>query len=340
MRPIPLAANQLHHFYRGGEAIARFRGIPATDDHAPEDWIASTTTIFGEQARGLTVLPDGRLLRDAIAADPIAFLGPAHEERLGADPGLLVKLLDAGQRLPVHFHPDEDFALTHLGLDHGKTEAWIVVEARGETPAVHVGFHDEVDAAMLAGRVERQEGPLLELLHDVPVGAGDWIFVPAGLPHAIGEGVFLVELQEPTDLSVLLEWSGFAIDGAVDGHLGLGFNVALEALTRAPLEPDRLAALQRPAAGDPEVRPGVRRLFPPGAEAYFRAERLSPDPACSLEPAFSILVVVEGNGTLETESGGTLEVRRGETALVPYAAGAAELRGEVEVIRCLPPVHA
>src|SRR5439155_27078643 len=110
------------------------RGILATDDHAPEDWIGSTTTSFGEQTRGLTVLPDGRLLRDAIAAAPTAFLGPAHEQRLGADPALLVKLLDAGQRLPVHFHPEEDFARTHLGSAHGKTEAWIVVETRGERP--------------------------------------------------------------------------------------------------------------------------------------------------------------------------------------------------------------
>ena len=78
MNPVELAPNQLHHFYRGGGAIASFRGIPSTDDHAPEDWVGSTATMFGANGAGLSVLPDGRLLRDAIAADPVAYLGPAH----------------------------------------------------------------------------------------------------------------------------------------------------------------------------------------------------------------------------------------------------------------------
>jgi hypothetical protein len=46
------------------------------------------------------------------------------------------------------------------------------------------------------------------------------VLVPAGTPHAIGAGVLLVELQEPTDLSVLLEWAGFAAGpGEVRGRL-------------------------------------------------------------------------------------------------------------------------
>jgi mannose-6-phosphate isomerase len=337
VRPIPLPANQVHHFYRGGEAIAGFRGISSTDDHAPEDWIGSTTTLFGDRTRGVTVLPDGRTLRDAIAAAPADFLGPEHVERFGADSALLVKLLDAGERLPVHFHPDGRFAAEHLGLAHGKTEAWIILETRGSGPVVHVGFREALDRSTVAGWVDRQEGSrLLAALHEVPVEPGDWIYVPAGVAHAVGEGVLLLELQEPTDLSVLLEWGGFAIDGARDGHLGLGFDVALDALDCSALDAEALAALLRPRAGDGEVRPGVRRLLPAGADVYFRAELLAPE--CTLEPAFSILVVVEGSGALETERGGALDLRRGETVLVPFAAGAAELRGEVEAIRCLPPL--
>ena len=62
---------------------------------------------------------------------------------------------------------------------------------------------------------------------------GDRVLVPAGMPHAIGRGILLVELQEPTDFSVLLEWEGFAIDGRAEGHLGLGFDVALGCVDRA-----------------------------------------------------------------------------------------------------------
>ena len=103
--PHRLPPNQFHRFYAGGARIDALRGVPAGEDGRPEDWIGSTTTEFGETSRGLSRVADGRLVRDLVQADPEALLGPAHVARFGADPGLLVKLLDAGERLPVHVHP-------------------------------------------------------------------------------------------------------------------------------------------------------------------------------------------------------------------------------------------
>ncbi|MGZ4411247.1 MAG: mannose-6-phosphate isomerase, partial [Gaiellaceae bacterium] len=99
MKPIPLPANQPSRFYRGGAAIARFRGVPSSDPYVPEDWVGSTTTLLGEDRLGLTLLADGRPLRDVIAAEPELFLGPEHLRRFGSEPRVLVKLLDAGERL-------------------------------------------------------------------------------------------------------------------------------------------------------------------------------------------------------------------------------------------------
>jgi mannose-6-phosphate isomerase len=330
---VKLAPNLLHRFYRGGEAIARFRGVAFDDEYAPEDWIGSTTTIHGESDRGLSTLPDGRMLRDAIHSDPDAFLGPAHAARYGPDPALLVKLLDAGERLPVHAHPDRVFAQRHLGLDHGKTEAWLIVETREPHATVHLGFAEDVGRRELADWVERQDGErMLGAMNELEVEPGDSIFVPAGMPHAIGEGIFLVEVQEPSDLSVLLEWRGFQVDGPRDGHLGLGFDAALGSIRRAAVGADELARLVR------KTTPGVRSLLPPDASAFFGAERLRPHPAVSLEPAFAILVVVDGDGALVSEDGETLRLSRGETALVTYAAGSTQLTGAIDAIRCLPPL--
>ena len=111
---------------------------------------------------------------------------------------------------------------------------------------------------------------MLGAMHEMPVSAGDAIFVPAGTPHAIGEGILLVELQEPTDLSVLLEWDGFELSED-DGHLNLGWDSALEALDRTAWNGERLAGLQ--------VRDA--RLFPEAADPYFRAERLADE--CALD---------------------------------------------------------
>jgi mannose-6-phosphate isomerase len=336
VNPIRLAANRFPRFYRGGAAIDELRGTSPEAGGAflPEDWVGSTTAAFGSAADGLTRLDDGRLLRAAIAADPEGFLGPAHAEAYGDDPALLVKLLHAGERLPVHCHPDRDFARRHLDCPWGKTEAWVIAGTEGPEPVVHLGFREAMDAGRLAGLVASQRvEPLLASLNAVPVAEGDTVLVPAGLPHAIGQGVLLVELQEPTDFSVLLEWEGFAIDGRAQGHLGLGFELALGAVDRSGWGPDRLAGLR---GGRGPVRPGVERLFPAQADPFFRAERLRPAPAAPLEAAFSILVVTGGSGRLET-AGGALDLGRGDTVLVPFAAGPGEVRGRLEGVRCLPP---
>jgi mannose-6-phosphate isomerase len=335
VKPFRLPPNQLHRFYRGGARIAELRGVPHEDDYAPEEWIGSVSTAFGSDHDGLSRLEDGRLLRDALTEDPESFLGLPHMATLGPDPALLVKLLDAGERLPVHFHPDRAFARERLGSRYGKSEAWIVVAAEGDEPEVGLGLREEVDADTLAGWVERQDSAaMLAALHRVPVAPGDTFFVPAGMLHAIGEGLLIIELQEPSDFSVLLEWDGFDIDGRADGHLGLGFEEALRVATREPLTPERLEAL-RETRGHSE-RPGAERLFPEEADAFFRAERIRPHPSSPLDPGFSILIVLAGAGMLVTEAG-ELELRRGDGVLVPWAAGEGEIKGELELVRCLPP---
>ena len=332
MKPLHLPPNPVERFYRGGARIARFRGADRWEDRWPEDWVGSTTAVAGEEDRGRSRLRDGASLAEAMTADPEAFLGPDHAAGFGADPGLLVKLLDAGERLPVHLHPDRDFARSHLGSCHGKTEAWIVVEAK-ERAGVYLGWNEDVPADRLAQWQASHDVPsMLESMRWFPVRAGDTVFVPAGTPHAIGAGILLVELQEPTDLSVLLEWKGFTDDPAGVGDLGLGFSTALQAVDRRALSIDRLAAL---TAGRVSIgAPGREALFPKEADAFFRAERIRG--GATLEASFCILVVVEGFGRLATEAGDA-PLTRGDTVLVPHAAGASSVDGNVTVIRCLPP---
>jgi mannose-6-phosphate isomerase len=340
MRPVLLPPNQLHHFYAGGAAIAAFRSAAPTDDHAPEDWVGSTTTMFGQSRAGLSALADGTLLADAVAADPEAYLGPDHAAAFGPHPGVLVKLLDAGQRLPVHVHPDRAFASRHLGCRNGKTEAWVVVETGGPDAVVYLGFRESVDAGTVARWVDGQQTTeLLTALNRVPVRTGDTVLVPAGTPHAIGTGVFIVELQEPTDFSVLLEWEGFAIDGRAAGHLGLGMDLALQCVDHSAWDHDRIThhCTDRPAPAD--TTGGVRPLFPADADAFFRAERVLPDPVARLDQAFSILVAIDGAGRLETTAGDAMPLRRGQTVLLPHAAGAATVSGAVHVVRCRPPAE-
>lgn len=328
--PVLLPTNQFPHFYRGGDRIGALRGGPG-GPMRPEEWIGSTVTRFGEQRSGLSELPDGRLLRDAVADDPQAWLGPEHLAAYGQSSELLVKLLDPDQRLPVHFHPDKAFARRHLALDHGKTEAWIVLEAP-EGAGVGLGFAEAMTKPYVLDLVERRDSAaLLASLTRVDVHAGDTVLVPAGLPHAIDAGVLVLELQEPTDLSALLEWEGFAVDGVTDGHLGLGFPTVLDALRLRPLERDELRSLVR-APGLSGGQP--RSLLSDRADGYFLAELLPR--AGEVAPGFAIGLVLGGEGELRTEHGGTLAVGRGAAFVVPWSAGRWQVPG-ADVVACRPP---
>lgn len=333
--PVVLGPNQPTQFYQGGAGIARFRGTPQPSAYSPEDWVGSTTSIFSRPGLGLSRLPDGSTLRSAIAAAPEAFLGPDHVARYGADPALLVKILDTGERLVVHFHPDRDFAARHLGSRYGKTEAWIILEAQPDS-CVYLGFKQDTDLAVVRRWVADQDtAAILGSLNQVPVAAGDTWLVPAGVPHAIGAGITLVELQEPTDFSILLEWAGFRIDGRREGHLGLGFDVALTALDVSGWDPRRLDALRAPRP-DAAERPGVTRLLPARADTFFRASLVDVVDPVVFEPGYAILVVVSGEGRL-AYSAGTLPVRRGSTILVPYGAGRTTFEGHFQALRGRPP---
>lgn len=320
MQPVALEANLPETFYRGSGRLAAFRGaeLPAR----PEDWVASTTTRFDQAPAGLSRLPDGRLLRDAIAAAPLDWLGAEHVARHGADPALLVKLLDAGQRLPIHAHPSRSFAHAHLDSPHGKTEAWIVLDA---APGAHVrlGFNRDVSADELAQWVGGQDiAAMVAATNAVPIQSGDALLCPAGLPHAIDADVLLVELQEPSDFSVLLEWAGFPLQ-ADDAFAGLPMDVALGSIDRRRCSPDRIA----------ELRGSADRILPAEADDFFVAERLTDGAELH---GYAVLIGVAGTGSLAGEWGST-RVGRGTTLVLPFAAGACTLAGEVTVVACRPP---
>jgi mannose-6-phosphate isomerase len=297
MRPERVRPTRVHRFYRGGALIDRLRGEPGLDNEYPEDWIGSVVAANNpgrdEPFAGLSRLESGTFLRDEIRKHP----------ELWGTPNLLVKLLDPVERLPVHAHPDRDFALRELGADYGKTEAWIVVDTRAPQAEVWLGLRESVSRGQYREWIDEQNtDALLESLNSLTVRTGDVIFVPAGVPHAIGAGALLVEVQEPSDLSIICEWQGFPI-APENTHLGLGWDRAITALKLEAYEP---------AIGMPE-------------NEFFSVDDRA-------EPAgrFGVLLVLEGEGELDGE-----RVRAGDAFVLPAACEPFETRGTFTVIRCL-----
>lgn len=196
---------------------------------------------------------------------------------------------------------------------------------------VYLGFNRDVEATELARWVEDQNiDAMLGSMHEVSVAAGDSVYVPPGLPHAIGRGVFIVEVQEPEDLSILLEWRGFTVDGMTEGHLGLGFETALQATDRSTYSEARVSELI--------VRQGQgSSTLAPGSEQYFHAHSYKSTENFILEAGFSIVVVISGRGAASLSDGTTMPLLMGDTLVAAHGDGPLQISGDLCIIRCQPP---
>jgi mannose-6-phosphate isomerase len=325
-QPQLLPPNVIEHWYAGGPALAAWRGLPPVGERSPEEWIGATVARFGEPDHGPAHLADGTRLLDAVRADPIGWLG--RDDGAPGDTGVLVKLLDAGQRLPVHVHPTRDYAYTHLGCAYGKTEAWYVLEAVPDA-AVWVGWRDGVDQRRIRALVDSQDAEtMLALMHRIPVRPGDGVLIPGGTPHAIGAGILLVEAQEPTDQSILLERTNTAASDA-EVFLGLDRDVALSVVdTAALVDPGRLI---RHA---PAVAAELAAVLPAEAASYFRMELLTA--GVDVPAGFAVAVVLAGAGVLASSHGAPLDVAAGQTLVVPSACGDWHVEGDAHLLVCRP----
>jgi mannose-6-phosphate isomerase len=326
MQPQLLPPNVVPHWYAGGPALAAWRGLPPVGERSPEEWVGATVARFGEPNLGPARLADGTLLRDAVRADPRGWLG--RDDGEPGDTGVLVKLLDAGQRLPVHVHPTRAYASRHLGCAYGKTEAWYVLDAADDA-AVWVGWREDVDHDRLSALVEAQDAEaMLALLHRIRVRPGDGVLVPGGTPHAIGAGVLVVEAQEPTDQSILLERTNTtASDEEI--FLGLDRDVALSVVETAALTD--VTVLMRHTAVDAA---GLAPVLPDAAAPYFRMERLSP--GAEMPAGFAVGVVLSGAGALTPARSEPVHIEGGQTLVVPACCGDWHVEGDVRLLVCRP----
>ncbi len=329
MKPLLLPPNPVQHFYLGGDRIAALRGIVPETDRQPEEWLGATVARFGDAETGLAVTEGGAFLRDVVAGDRPAWIG-STEGRDAADVGILVKLLDARQRLPVHVHPERSFAAAHLDCPYGKTEAWYVLDTEPGC-AVYVGWKEAVDRDELDRRRDAQDSEwMLDHLNRVEVREGMGVLVPAGTAHAIDGGIFVAEVQEPTDFSILLEWS-VTTSTREESHLDLGFDTVMPAVSTAALAPDALAALIC-TEGERQGR-GIRSVLPAAADPYFRlAVASGPD---AVEAGFAVILVTDGAGAVVSDEG-AVPVEPGQAFAVPHSFGAWHIDGDASLLVARP----
>lgn len=131
-------------------------------------------------------------------------IGEKNYEKYGLGFPLLIKFIDAQDNLSVQVHPNDELAQRKYGQS-GKTEMWHVIASEPGS-GLYVGFNKTVSKAQFEEAIAN--GTVEEVLQFYPVQPGDTFMIPAGTVHAIGKGVLLAEIQQPSDITFrVFDWN-------------------------------------------------------------------------------------------------------------------------------------
>jgi len=364
-RPFLLKQNRVWRLYQGGALLDKFHGHQEiSDGFFPEDWVGSTTRAVNEgrehlEEEGLSRLlnctslnqklcknsqmPEG-LLTELLSDEQIcrAFFGEKHFARWGKSTGLLVKLLDSKVRLPLQTHPDQELAAQHLNSTFGKTECWIVLGGRkidSEEPHVYFGFKDGVKKSEFESFYYSQNiAAMKNCLNKIYIKPGDVITIPANIIHAIGAGVFLAEIQEPSDHVFQLDKEGPCWKlSDFQVHMGLGDKIMLESIdyTRQG------QAVLEQCTGNFNIEneeEGRQNILPSFIQNYFRSNFITARSLCRQLDSFIIGIVIAGQGRIESANG-FIKVQKGNTFIVPFDTAEITYRS-LDKAACLKVIEA
>lgn len=368
---ILLPPNRVWRTYPGGRTLDRLAGAAApADSHMAEDWIASTTRAVNrgreEIVEGISHVrvgldPTLRDFAELLAGDPEYFLGAAHAKTHGAQPQLLVKFLDSGTRLHFQVHPSREFARRILGAPSGKTEAYYVLGIRPDSDLppsssgqdasagrIFVGFQRPPTPAQLREAVVTQNIAAIEACFDpIAVKPGETFLIPGGTPHALGAGLFLVEIQEPSDLVVRFEFerAGYVLPESAR-FMNRDIDFALTVFNLAPLTPAVLDARIRCRPRRlRELGPGSWQdeLIGPGQTDCFRVARTTISGPVVKDETSAVIAIVTRGAVIVEVGGERHRIDIYEKCFLPAGIGPilfTPCDSSAEILECFPPAAA
>jgi len=245
--PITFSPERPYRLFTGGLLLDQLLKLDNPEDsHHGEAWYASTIEAANVRGgipdknavpQGLSkIIVDGQavLFRELVEQFPDTLLGPPIAREFGTTVPIIAKFIDTAVRHVVQVHPTKAFANKHFNFPSGADEAWVILKIRdnlSEPAHVYLGFKDgmtreDFEPILLRGNSEE----LLKCLNKIPVNPRETYYVPAGVPHALGPGLFIIEMHEPADFIFRAEkqWLGMALSEE-QRHLGLGFDKMAEA---------------------------------------------------------------------------------------------------------------
>jgi mannose-6-phosphate isomerase len=304
----PLATEPVYrHYIWGGRRLHTLLGKPLGERGTlAESWeVADEARVANGPLAGQTLRAVDEASGGALVGD-----GPRYPQ---ARIPLLIKLSNAEDDLSVQVHPDDAYALEHsaqLGYP-GKTEMYYIIAA---DPGAGVYFNLRPGVSLEQFRQTLEHGGAVrELLNFVPVQAGDVLYSPSRLIHAIGKGVVYCEIQQNSDITYrLYDWGRVGPDGQ-PRPLHIADGLAVAALL--PGAEAKVTPLVVEARQDSE-----HTLLAAGP--FFAVELIegtAPVALTRARRALQTVTVLDGQVTLTHAGADTATVHRGESAVIPAA---------------------
>lgn len=324
-----LLPTRVYRAYHGGKNIDCLTGVDNPDvTRFPEDWLASVTTAFNPDRQieneGLSKTKEGRYLKDIIEENKEDMIGKRESM------SLLFKLLDSNERLVIQVHPTVEFAKEYFNSPFGKTECWYMLNDEGY---VYLGFKPGISKEYMKELFDKQDiDGMLDSMHRFDVKKGDFIFVAGGVPHAIGAGCFMAELQEPTDLMVIPErvtTSGVEL-ADIKLHCGLGFEKMFDCFSYEGF--DRETTYKKYFISPLQLNKNIKVIADERVTDKFKLYEISTDNKY-IHPmeSYGIVLITEGEGKIND-----ISVKPGDRLFVPENEGELCICGKIKCLICTP----
>jgi mannose-6-phosphate isomerase len=269
----------------------------------------------------ISVVSNGTLAGNTLEEIIEVYMGDIVGENIFKEFGhefpLLIKLIDTSDYLSIQVHPDDEMA-KRLHHAYGKTEFWYVIDGNVDSKII-TGFNKELSKEQYLQIVKDRK--MAEYLKYEPAQSDDFFYIPSGQVHALGKGVLLVEIQQTSDVTYrIYDW-----DRVDDKGVGreLHTDLASEAIN---FNAKPFPRLQLPAVLN---QPQVIGNYP-----YFSINRLDVDKEIERDffhlDSFRIYICINGDVDLNYSTSESVNIKRGELALVPAALTNIVLRPKQE----------
>ncbi len=241
---------------------------------------------------------------------------------------LLFKIIDAQSNLSVQVHPDDQYAATHENGERGKTEMWVIFDAKPGAKIAY-GFNQEITAEEFKKAISTDR--LQELLRFIEVEKGDCFFIDAGRVHAIGEGILIAEIQQNSNATYrVYDWGRMGEDGK---PRPLHIEKAIETCNFDYEEDyEKMQALLIEEEGADRSMLVCCRYF---AAEHVKVTDIAQEKADGR--SFHIIFFTFGSGEIAFGDGKTMEFVKGESYVIPADMGEYTISGKCKYLKSYIP---